>query len=356
MSAKYIRLADSIRQRIPQLKAEGTYKLPSEAALMQRHGVSRQTVRKALALLAAEGLVERRQGSGTYIRRLPEAAARRIAIMTVSREDYIYPALLQEISEALSPHGYDVSVYVTGNSVKQEREILRALLAEPVAGILAEGCRTALPNPNLDLYRQLSMQQTPVVFMHAAYAALPGAVCIGSDDHGGGYQLAKYLLDKGRDNIAGIFKSDDMQGVQRYGGCISALRDASLLPPDSRFLWFSTQECSSPAKPYPAALIQRFIQEHIADSNAVICYNDEIAYHLIKALTASGRRVPQDVAVAGFDNSYYCTLGAVGITSLGHAPREISRLAVQSLLEQLHGKPGASAALPWTLFERKSSR
>lgn len=65
--AKYQRLADDLRALIRSGKAAPGSQLPSKAALMDAHHVALGTVNEALRVLRAEGLVETRQGTGTYV-------------------------------------------------------------------------------------------------------------------------------------------------------------------------------------------------------------------------------------------------------------------------------------------------
>ena len=74
MGIKYKEVADQLRHEIlVQNTYARTKKLPTEQELMERYHVSRQTVRQALSILLAENLIQKRQGSGTY---LSEQAAR----------------------------------------------------------------------------------------------------------------------------------------------------------------------------------------------------------------------------------------------------------------------------------------
>ena len=66
MASKYKILADILQEELQRNGASVGHKLPTEAELARRHRMSRQTVRHALQLLSEEGLVESRQGSGTY--------------------------------------------------------------------------------------------------------------------------------------------------------------------------------------------------------------------------------------------------------------------------------------------------
>lgn len=64
--------------------------------------------------------------------------------------------------------------------------------------------------------------------------------------------------------------------------------------------------------------------------------------------------MPEDVAVVSFDNSYYCHIGQISITSLGHKANCTGNTAAQLLLDILAGAPPRSISLEWELAERES--
>jgi GntR family transcriptional regulator len=67
----YRRIATSFKREVRAGRLRAGQKLPSESELMSQFGVSRITVRNAIAILAAEGLVETRHGSGTFVNQPP---------------------------------------------------------------------------------------------------------------------------------------------------------------------------------------------------------------------------------------------------------------------------------------------
>lgn len=69
MAAKYDRIAADLRRRITEGELAPGERLPAETDLMDRYRVALNTVRRAVDMLAAEGLVEKRQGVGTWVRR-----------------------------------------------------------------------------------------------------------------------------------------------------------------------------------------------------------------------------------------------------------------------------------------------
>ena len=357
MVPKYQALANELRLQIETGKYARSDLLPAEFSIAEEYQVSRQTVRQALAILARDGLIEKRQGSGSHICHQGASAAsvptRSIAVLTTYISDYIFPSILREVENVLSRNHCAPLLFATQNQVSNERKVLQTLLGlSKLDGMLVEGTKTCLPNPNLDLYRKLIQRGIPLVFMNGNYPELPNTVSVLDDNYGGGQELVHYLYHKGHRKIAGIFKSDDIQGHGRYAGYTDALRDLSLSMEDRQICWYSTEEKERllNGAPLPEEMIQ------ILDGcTAVVCYNDEIASRLISTLLKRGIRVPSDVAVVSFDNSQYSELSPVRITSLSHGTYNVGRMAAEILIQLLKGDSCHSQVAPWVLKEKESS-
>ena len=352
---KYKDLAQFLREDVMLHAKNHTYKLPSERELTARFGVSRQTVRRSLLELENEGLITSRRGSGYYAANTGFSSHAQIAVITSFTDEYIFPGVLRDMENILGSRGYTIMTYATLNRVSAEREILQNLISHPVGGILVEGSKTALPNPNMDLYQSLHKMGIPIVFFQGNYPALSYLPSVTDDNYAGGYRLASYLLDKGHRHIGGIFKCDDIQGPERYSGMMNAIRDRGLPLPDHGICWYDSMQRSRLVDNRDTSLLASFTKEHLPLATAVICYNDEIAYHLIKYLNDIGKKVPQDIAVASFDNSYYSRISPVPITSLWHRTRRMGTEAAGLLLSILQGKNPHSLVLPWELSERSST-
>ncbi len=353
MKTRYAVLADELRQLCVQLRRSGRTKLPGEEELGVRYGYSRQTVRKALSLLEEEGLIVRVRGSGTWLSADGHGRTGKVAVIMSCPEEYLYPQLLRDIEAELSPSGYELEKYASGNRILRERELLQRLLKNPPAGILLEGAKTALPSPNLDLLEQLGKKGIPIVWLHAPLPAPADAPFVLDDNEGGARILVRHLLEKGHQRIAGIFKSDDRQGAERYGGYVSELLEDGLPVPEECILWYTTEDRERLMNGQYAWL-DRFVHTQLSDCTAVVCYNDEIAYALIRTLLSAGYRVPEDCAVVSFDNSHYCSLSPVPITSLAHERHRMGKEAAKALLQRMRDRSARSIRLPWTLRERRS--
>ena len=354
MPSKYVVIADELRRLCIQMQQSGKKRFPTEAELCIQYNCSRQTVRHALDLLQQEGLLNRRHGSGTYLNEFLRPDNDRIALITTRSEEYIYPRLIRELSSFLSSASYRPELYTTENQVSREREILLQLLKDPPAAILIEGTRTALPNPNIPLLLQFEKAGVPIVFLFAAYPELKEYPCIRQDDAGGGELLTCYFLQKKHRHIAAILKSDDLQGLERYRGYLSALYQNGAPFRETNVLWYNTEDITSLLN-NQNDILDPFIRNHLSPCTAVLCYNDEIAYHLIRCLQRQNCRVPEDIAVLSFDNSYYCSLGPVPISSLGHERQELTQAAADAVIQAAEGKQPDSRLLSWIFTERESS-
>ena len=356
MALKYAEIAAQLRQQILEgTYPEGTF-LPTEQQLCAAHRASRQTVRTALQLLADEGLIQRRQGSGSRVLD-PKGAhqpQRTIAIITTNITDYIFPGVLREAEAVLSANNCSALLRATSNQVSQERRILLDLLSQKkIDGVLVEGTKTALPNPNLDLYRKLQARRIPLVFFHGGYRDLEGAVSVLDDNFNGGRQLVRYLASKGHTHIAGIFKSDDIQGHQRYAGFMDALLELKLPMDDQKIFWYSTEnrDMENPHSSYWAEIVSSTLR----GCTAVVCYNDQVANVLVEYLTSRHIQIPREMAVVSFDNSFYSSLSHCRITSLSHGSENVGRVAAQTLMQLLADKPVQSQTVGWVLVEKESS-
>ena len=355
MSAKYIQMANALRTAISEGEYKAASRLPTEQQLMGQFGVSRQTVRNALAILAKEGLIRRRQGSGSVVlEQKPKSENNTIAIVSSFANSYIFPSLLMDAQQVLLENGFSALVYGTDNQFEKERKILLQLLEHPVRGMIVEGTKSVLPNPNLDLYRQLRDSGVPMVFLHSCYPELSAPV-VRDDDESGGYLAAQHLLQKGHTRIGGIFKMDDRQGILRFSGMMQALRDAEGSFQEDSIFWFDTNQRVALVEQGQTGWLEDYAARLAQNCTAVVCYNDEIAYRLLDILLHAGVRVPQQLAIISFDNSHYSSLGAVGLTSLAPDPGKLGSLSAQTILELVRGNMAQSQKLPWKLVTRKST-
>ena len=222
-TAKYKQVVDWVKNRIETGELRNGDKLETEQEIGKRFGISRQTVRHGLEQLEREELLEKIQGSGSYVRtwRQREGApllSRTVTIISSYVDSYIFPKLLQSMVKTLEKAGYSARIMFTGNHLEKERELLNRMLEENSQDpLIVEPVMSGLPNPNLNFYRKLREKGIPILFFNSFYPELE-LPHVSMDDRAAGRLAAEYLIERGHTRIGGIFKSDDGQGRCRYQG------------------------------------------------------------------------------------------------------------------------------------------
>lgn len=347
---KYNLLANIIRQKI----ADGTYhggdKLPSENELSRQYRLSRQTVRQAFSVLEEEGLLRRERGSGTYVQRKGRQTAktRTIGVITTYITDYIFPGIIRGIESELSRRGYSLTLGVTKNRVENENRLLRSFLEKKVDGIIVEGTKTALPNPNLSLYQQLDECGIPYVFINGFYREFP-CVHITTNDRECGETAAKYLIqEKHCEKLGGIFKSDDMQGHERYAGFAGGIIKCQKELDDDTVIWFTTAETEGLFTVHADTVFKR-----LQGCGGIVCYNDQIAYSLVKLLESHGVKVPEKVVVTGCDNANLLEYSSLKITTFDHPKEKMGIAAADKIINLVENtKPEKSEVLKMKMINK----
>ena len=72
--------------------------------------------------------------------------------------------------------------------------------------------------------------------------------------------------------------------------------------------------------------------------DGIVCYNDQIAWEVIRALQDSGLRVPEDVSVCGYDNSSMALSGNLRLTTIAHPQERLGAMAAELLLRLIRGE------------------
>ena len=351
---KYIQVADTLRREIAKGVFRDGQTLMTEEELRVRFDVSRQTVRQAIALLEDDGLVDRRRGSGTYVRHGPRRRQGMIQVGVVASyiTDYIFPSILQGLEGALNKAGAVMSLSATYNDSKTERNILERMLDGHVDGLIFEGARTAKETPNADLFQRFTERNIPVLFVNGYYPGMDGIPHLLMDDYSGGKTAAATALEKGYRRPAGVFKTDDLQGAERLEGFMDEMKRQGVDVPQDHLLCFGTDERMTLYSTPAGQAFVRMLERREAD--CVICYNDVFAATLMEQLMHRGVQMPRDLGIIGFDNASFSAVIRPALTTLGHPKEEFGALAAEKILRMISGEKEKSESMRWNLIERES--
>ena len=97
-----------------------------------------------------------------------------------------------------------------------------------------------------------------------------------------------------------------------------------------KVIWYYTEDRR--VHPY-TSLKNRILEKKPMD--AVVCYNDQIAVHAIRAIEETGLRVPDDISVTGYDNSGYASIAGLQLTTIVHPQERLGEIAAETLLKMI---------------------
>lgn len=351
---KYLQVAETLRREIADGLFQDGEKLMTEETLRDRFGVSRQTVRQAIALLEDDGLVDRLRGSGTYVRHgvRKHQGAIRVGVVTTYISDYIFPEIVRGIETVLSESGIVMTLSATYNNPVAERKILERTIEGQVDGLIIEGVRTAYEMANADCFRRLAERNIPVLFMNGAYEKMQNIPFLVMDDYEGGRQAAEVLLERGYRRPAGMFKTDDLQGRERARGLLEGARGQGVEIPEKRMLWFGTEHRLDVMATTEGQAFADMLASGEAD--CVVCYNDTFASAVLQEMEARKIPVPEKLGIISFDNSSYARLARPRLTSFQHPQETFGEAVARKMLRMIDGRKEESEKMPWHLVEGES--
>ena len=254
--------------------------------------------------------------------------------------DPTFALLLRGATEALAQRDMTL-VLLIAEHPSQYANIERYVRAGHVDGVLLISSHESNP-----LLAALTEAGVPTVCTGVPLGDRAHVPTVSVDEEGSAREMTRHLLAGGYERIAVITGPDDTPGGRyRLVGFREEMGDR--FDPDL----VEQDVYSSDAG---AAAMTRLL-ERAPDIDAVFAASDVMAVGAIAALRKAGRRVPEDVAVAGFDDSGLAASTDPPLTTMRQPWSEISHRMVEVLLDVIGGGTGESVVLPTTLVARASA-
>lgn len=337
-------------------------RLPSEAQLVKRYQVARPTVARALRDLQDQGLVERRVGSGSFVRKgsvsLGETQRQLGLLISGLGTTEIFDAICGELAGLARVHEY--SLLWGGDprrhphadlSVDDADEICEQLIRRGVNGVFFTPFERVdrKEEINLRLAERLRRAGIAVVLLDRDLGPFPTRSdfdLVGIDNFAGGYFLADHLLKLGCRDLAFALRERSAPTVAaRVAGARAAILDRGLAVP------LDFARVGEPTDPqYVRSLAQDMRIE------AILCGDDHIAATLLRAFEALGMSLPKDLRLVGFDDVKYATLLSVPLTTMHQPCRDLAITAFRTMLDRIGDPalPARSVSLSPRLVVRES--
>ncbi|HET8988390.1 MAG TPA: LacI family DNA-binding transcriptional regulator [Humibacillus sp.] len=213
----------------------------------------------------------------------------------------------------------------SNNSADRERAYLDLLQQQRVQGILITPV-----DPDAEHLREVAGRGTPIVVVDRTQQGLD--LCsVAVDDVLGGRLAVEHLVDQGHTQVAFIGGPLSIGQVRdRWQGAQQAWSDARL-PVDSLHLITTSALTVAEGRGAGERLAGLAAKRR---PTAAFCANDLLALGLLQQTIASGRRVPQDLAIVGYDDIEFASAAAIPLTSVRQPRQELGRTATELVIDE----------------------
>ena len=360
---KHRDISRQLRAQIAAGRYAAGARLPSEPQLVKHFGVSRPTVGRALLDLQNEGLIERRAGSGTYVKGGASAQAasstRQLGLLIPGLDTTeIFQLICGELASLARVHEYSLlwggsthPRHDTDASLEHAEELCQQFNERKVSGVFFAPYELMPEQEQANRRLAVSLRQAgiPVVLLDRDLMPFPNRSdfdLVGLDNMAGGYLLAEHLIKLGCRRLRFVARPRSAPTVDaRIAGVREALvRHRLDLDPG----WLNIGD------PAEAKFVRKLTAGKQAD--AFICANDDTAAILMRSLETAGVKVPRDARVVGFDDAKHATLVSPPLKTIHQPSRDIAVIAFRAMLERIAEPtlPARSLTLAPRLVVRES--
>ncbi|NHW46869.1 LacI family transcriptional regulator [Paenarthrobacter sp. MSM-2-10-13] len=323
----------------------------------RRAGVSPKTVSNVMnGIVPVSGptrlRVEQAMAELDYVPNLSARGLRngRSGVIGLALPDLATPfsaEIAQSIVEIAHEQGFSVQIEETGSDPQREQELMTRARANLIDGLILNpvvldesAVKVGIALPPVVLLGEVSQQLADRVFVDSFAAARDMTLALASS---GRRRIAVLGTTQGRGSAAAL------QRTQGYEAALDSLgipRDESLMIPCEKW----TPETA--AKALGAYLEANPVPE------ALFCFTDSMAIGALNVLWKRGLRVPEDIAVAGFDDIADGRYAVPSLTTVSFDKRTIASEALRLLTERMADRGSAQrvVSVEYTIVERDSTR
>jgi len=252
--------------------------------------------------------------------------------------DPFFMSLIATLADALSERGYDL---LLSRVIPADDQWLKAFVESgKVDGVIIVG-----QSDQIDVIETVSAHYAPLVVWGASIAGY-SQLTVGSDNVEGGRLAAQHLLSQGRKRLTFVGNPAVPEFAARFAGFNAAIAQAGIRP-GSVLPSHVTPEASY-------ATIRAYFEDG-AVTDAIVAASDVIALSALRAIADLGMRVPDDVAVVGYDDVFIAKQTMPALTTIRQDVVLGAQMMVDLLFRRMAGEKATSISLHPTLILRASA-
>ncbi len=330
---------------------EGKYppgkQIPTENELAEMFHASRPTVGRALRELEQKGLIYRRRGAGTFVRKPTQAQGQKIGVLVPGvslNSGELFSTMVSQMSREASEREYVLLLNdsPTGSEeqiIEQAKKICQQIIDLQVSGVFFMPMELSPEKWHIN-------NEIAEAFDNAgiAVALLDRDVCVsperskfdlvGVNNERGAYILAEHLIENGCRKIDFLTHVTISSAINdRITGYQNALIKYDIQPDHKRVHHLDISPSHN--------VRNEDVEEHIDmimnnfKPDAIICINDRMAAMAMRCLINLGYNIPDDVALVGFDDLPFLSYLPVPLTTIRQPAKSLAREGVRTILDRM---------------------
>jgi len=327
-------------------------KLPSEPRLAKIFDVSRPTVAKALGLLEDEGLIVRRPGAGTFVRKSARARDQKLGVLVprlaVTPQEFgdfvsLYSMAISQMSRTATANDYvllmnDLPFGDEDEGIAHAKEICKQLLGHRVKGVFFLPLEVSSEKSpvNAEIAEAFDKAGVAVTLLDRDIYDKPQRSrfdIVGINNEQAAFDLTSYLISIGCRKIDFVGGRVDVSSISdRIHGYRKALRANGIVPEDRRVHHFKIQPFATRVEAAEREAVEELLDE--LNTEAIVCVNDRTAALVMRYMDEMGLKVPADLRVVGFDDEPFCQYLPVPLTTMRQPPEALGTEAVRTLISR----------------------
>jgi DNA-binding LacI/PurR family transcriptional regulator len=354
----YEQIEIDIKEKIEKGELQRGQQIASQNDLVKEYGVSLITVKKALSDLVADGTLFTRQGKGTFVaetslRKVDLSGNKTIGVVLRDLKHPFFSLIIHSIEERTSELGYNFLLSSSSNSLEKEEAQINKFRELNVDGIIIASL--SLEYRATDFIQKLHDDNFPYIIV--SYIHDPDYWYVGADHEYGGYIATEHLIKLGYKNIGYLHAGrGNLLSEVRKNGYYRALNEYNV-EYDSHLVYYLSEEKFDQ---YTDRYMQGYefgkkFLNFDKKPDAMFVYSDLVALGFNQAVTENGMKIPDDIAVVGYDDIQVSSFASIPLTTIHQPADKIGGLAVDILQKRIEQKDiGNRTILKPTLIIRDS--